>query len=109
MREFPDRPDLLVLICEPSQLTMAKLADGGWIMTDTCNTARKFRKLLKEAIKEVAMSEGMDEDEVVVWEAGKYLLILIMNYNTILTTQQFHSQYGLLAVSTKYLVPHNNG
>ena len=108
MREFPDRPDLLVLICEPSQLTMAKLADGGWIMTDTCNTARKFRKLLKEAIKEVAIAEGMDEDEVVVWEAGKYLLIFIMNCNTILTTLQFHSQYRLLAASTKHLVRRSN-
>lgn len=75
-REFPNRPDLLALISDPSELTIAKLANGGWIMTDTCNTARKFRRLLKEAIKEVAVAEGMDEHEVVVWEAGEYLFII---------------------------------
>jgi len=68
-RMFPGRNDLLNLIPEPSELSLSKLAKGGWIMTDTCNPARKFRKLLIEAISEIACKEGMDKAEIKVYEA----------------------------------------
>ena len=41
-------------------------------MTDTCNAARKCRKLLMESIKKIAEEDGMDPDQIQIWEAGKY-------------------------------------
>ena len=52
-REYPGRQDLLYMIPSPFQLLIANIAMGGWIMTDTCNAARKFRRLLIEAITEI--------------------------------------------------------
>ena len=52
------------------ELTLAKLAKGGWIMTDTCNAARKYRRLLMESIKKIAEEDGMSPDQITVWEAG---------------------------------------
>ena len=40
-REFPDRPDLLAVIPTEEDITIAKLATGGAITTDTCNSIRK--------------------------------------------------------------------
>jgi len=69
---YPARPDLLEQIPLAKELTLAKLAHGGWVMTDTCNAARKYRKLLIESIKKIAEEDGMDPDQIQVWEAGKY-------------------------------------
>ena len=71
-REYPGRQDLLDQIPKAAELTIAKLAKGGWIMTDTCNPARKFRRLLKAAIIEIARAEGMSEEDIIIFEAGKY-------------------------------------
>ena len=71
-REFPGRQDLLDLIPKAYQLTLGKLAKGGWIMTDTCNPARRFRRLLSAAITQIALEEGMDKDDIKMFEAGKY-------------------------------------
>ena len=49
-REFPDRPDLLELIPHPDEIDVCKLGMGGVINTDTCNAARKARRLLVEHI-----------------------------------------------------------
>ena len=43
VREYPNRPDLILLLPNANELSVAKLAKGGWLMTDTCNPARKFR------------------------------------------------------------------
>ena len=69
---YPDRPDLWALIPKAEELTIAKLAKSGWIMTDTCNAARKYRRLFMESIHAVAKEEGLEEDEIRVYEAGKY-------------------------------------
>ena len=50
MREFPDRPDLLLLIPDPDIINIDKLGDGGTITTNTCNAAQKVRRLLVEYI-----------------------------------------------------------
>ena len=39
MREFPDRPNILLLILDPDSINVDKLCDGGIITTDTCNAA----------------------------------------------------------------------
>ena len=48
--------------------------------TDTCNAARKFRKLFIEAIHEVAKEEGLDDGEILVYEAGECTYILYIYY-----------------------------
>ena len=50
MCEFPDRPDLLLLIPNPDSISIDKLGDGGTITTDTCNAAQKVCWLLVECI-----------------------------------------------------------
>ena len=49
-REFPDRPDLLALIPIADSIDIAKLGNDGAITTDTCNSARKLRRLLVEYV-----------------------------------------------------------
>ena len=80
---YPDRPDLWALIPKAEALTIAKLAKSGWIMTDTCNAARKFRRLFIEAIREVAKEEGLDEKEIAVWEAGELNILYETTYHLI--------------------------
>lgn len=70
---YPNRPDLLERIPKAHELTLAKLAHGGCVMTDTCNAARKYRRLLMEAIKQIAEEDGMTVEQIAVWEAGEYL------------------------------------
>ena len=50
MREFPDKPDILLLIPDPYIINIDKLGDCGTITTDTCNAAQKFLRLLVEYI-----------------------------------------------------------
>ena len=50
-------------------LTLARLAKHYWLMTDTCNRAQNFRKLLLKAIEAEAKENGMTEDEINVYEA----------------------------------------
>ena len=49
-RMYPNHPDLLERIPQASELTMTKLADVGWVMTDTFNAARKYNSMLIESI-----------------------------------------------------------
>ena len=71
-REDPGRQDLLDRIPLAYQLSIAKLAKSGWIMTDTCNAATKFRKLFIESIKQVAIDRGMPARQIRIYEAGEY-------------------------------------
>ena len=48
--EFSDRFDLLDIIPSPDRIGVNKLGDGGTITTDTCNAARKVRRLLVKTI-----------------------------------------------------------
>ena len=50
MREFTDRPDLLLLIPDPDSINIDKLGDGGTITTYACNLAQKVHRLLVEYI-----------------------------------------------------------
>ncbi len=43
---FPDKPSLLDMIPQSTELTLAKLGKGGCISTDNCNAAQKFCVLL---------------------------------------------------------------
>ena len=56
---FPDQQDLLDKLPDTMNLTLARLVEHGWLMTDTCNTAQKFRKLLREVIEAEAKENGM--------------------------------------------------
>ena len=51
------------------KVTLARLAENGWLMTDKCNTAQKFGKLLRTVIEPKAKENGMTEDEINVYEA----------------------------------------
>ena len=66
---YPNRQDLLDQIALPSDLTLAKLADGGVIMTDTCDPARKFRRLFIQHIEAVAIECGVPREHINVHEA----------------------------------------
>ena len=84
MREYPERPDLLQSLPHPSELSLAKLARGGWIMTDTCSPMQKFRRLFKEAVIKIAKDEGMDDDDIHVFQAGKpkqIKFVILQSYN----------------------------
>ena len=59
---YPNRPDLLAMIPQANGLTIAKLANGGWLMTDTFDDARKYHRLLIESIKQIAEDEGIPKE-----------------------------------------------
>ena len=62
MREFTDRPDILLLIPDPDSIKIDKLGDGRTITTDTCNAAQKVRRMLVEYINETVNEQ--DEPSV---------------------------------------------
>ena len=49
-------------------MAIAKLARGGIMTSDTCNTARKIRVLLCKNIEEVAKEKGYNDSEINVLE-----------------------------------------
>ena len=57
-RDYPTRKYLLDMITSHCKPLISKIAKGGWIMSDTCNAAWKFQRLLIEAITEIANKEG---------------------------------------------------
>ena len=68
-RNYPNRPDLLDRIPKPTELAFEKFAKGGcMIMTDTCNTARKFRTLLINSIIAICKEEGMSNEDIKIFE-----------------------------------------
>ena len=50
-RDYPDYEHNI----NPNGLTLAKLGDGGNVMTDGCNTARKFNGMMCDTIKRVTL------------------------------------------------------
>ena len=50
-RIFPDKQEFLNKFPNPMNMTRAGIAKHSWIMTDTCNTAQKFWKLLRKVIE----------------------------------------------------------
>ena len=66
---FPYRQAFLGELHDPMKLTLARFAKHGWLMTNTCNTDQKSRKLLRE-VKEAETKENeMMEDEINVYKA----------------------------------------
>jgi len=63
-RMYPGNCDLLDRIPLPSKLTLARLHKNGWLMTDNCPTAMKFKRLLHEEIAKQARAEGIPENEI---------------------------------------------
>jgi hypothetical protein len=61
-------PDFQHDIPDKSEMSISKLAKGGLLTSDTCNTARKIRLLLCEKIEEAAREKGLPEDEINVLE-----------------------------------------
>ena len=72
-RLYPGRQDLLDRIPLATQLTIAKFAKNGWVMTDTCHPATKFRRLFVEAIEEVALAEGLPKNQIQIYQAGMFM------------------------------------
>ena len=68
-RMYPSKHDLLDRIPDPSKLSLARLHKNGWLMTDTCATAQKFKRLLQEANEKAAKEAGIPEDQICVFQA----------------------------------------
>ena len=51
------------------KLTLARLSEHGLLMTNTCNTAQNYRKLLREVIEAESEDNAMTEDKINVYEA----------------------------------------
>ena len=90
-RLYPNRPDLLARIPASADLTIAKLAKGGWIMTDTCSAARRFRRLLKAEIHKIGKEMGMTDGDIQIYEAGT-----LTYHRFLLLYQRNNTQYSLL-------------
>ena len=66
---FPGSVELLAKLPNPSRLMLARLASNGFLMTDTCYTARKFWRPLRAVIEVEALEQGMTADKINVYEA----------------------------------------
>ena len=62
-RMFLDRHDFLDKLPDPMKLTLARLAEYVWLMTDRWNMTLKYRKLLREVIEVEAKENGMTEEK----------------------------------------------
>ena len=108
-RMYPNRPDLLARIPQANELTIAKIADGSWVMTDTCNTTRNYWRLIVESIKQIVEEEGIQKERMKVFQAGKMITNL---YSIFFSNLTLHSCnfftiilfFRLLATSTQCLV-----
>ena len=75
-QEYLGRQDFLDMIPSPCKLFIENIANGGWIMMNTCNSPRKVRRSLIEYITEIANKEGMKSNKINIFEAGKLYNIL---------------------------------
>ena len=86
---YPNRHELLASIPQANELTISKLSDGSWVMTDTCNAASKYRRLLVESIKQIAEEEGILKERIKVFESVKVITNL---YSIFFSTLTLHDQ-----------------
>ena len=61
---YPNRHDLLERIPQLNELIIAKLTDGGWVMTGTCNATRKYLRLIVKSIKQMAEEERIQKEQI---------------------------------------------
>ena len=66
---FAGNKELLKLIPESAELTLAKLARKGWAMSDTCTPARAFHQAFKKLITVFALSKEISKEEIQVFDA----------------------------------------
>ena len=59
------------------------------MMTDTCNAASKYRRLLVESIKQIAEEEGILKERIKLFEAGKGITNL---YSIFFSTLTLHDR-----------------
>ena len=64
-----DQQDLLDTFLDPMKLRLARISERDWPMTHTCNTAQKFRNLLREIIEPKVTENRMLEDVINVYKA----------------------------------------
>ena len=69
IREFPNRPDLLLMIPNPDSIDIKKLSDGA-INTDTCNSAQKTRRILVAIVSEIDKDTIHDMSREDIGKAG---------------------------------------
>ena len=60
---YPNNDALLSKLPDPSQLTLARLAKNGFLIKDTCDTARKFRRNLRVIIEAEGLAQGITPDK----------------------------------------------
>ena len=94
-RMCPNLPDLLARILQANELTIAKLDDGGWVITDTCNAARKYCRLLVEPITQIAEEECIPKEQIKVFEAGKVITDFYSIFFSTLTLHD-HNFFNIL-------------
>ena len=68
LRMFPERHDFLAKLSNPEDLCVSKFRHGAGVLTDGCDTARKFWRNFIAAVKEVYTAKGYSGDEVKMFE-----------------------------------------
>ena len=79
------------------------------MMTDTCNSARKYRRLIVEPIKQIAEEEGIPKERIKVFESVKMMSNFYSIFVSTLTLHDYNFFtillfFRLLASSTQCLV-----
>ena len=82
---YPNRPHLMERIPQDNKLTIAKLANGGWMMTDICNAARNYCRPSVELIKQIVEEEGIPKERIKVFKTGKVITKLYSIFFSTLT------------------------
>ena len=82
---YPNRPELMTRTIQANELTIDKLVDVGWVMTDNLNAAGKYLRLLVESIKHIAEEEGITKEKIKLFKAGKVITNLYMIFFSDLT------------------------
>jgi hypothetical protein len=60
-------PDKVDLVSSPDSIDIDKLGGGGVVMTDTCNTAQKLRRILVEASDDILDLDCVCDHSMVVY------------------------------------------
>ena len=106
---YPNGPHLMERIPQANELTIAKLTNGGWMMTEIFNAARNYPRLLVESIKQIAEEVGILKERIKLFESGKGITNLYSIFFSTLTLydRNFFTIllfFRLLTTSTQCLV-----
>ena len=106
---YPNWPDLMARMTHANKLTIAKLDDGGWVMTDTCNDKKEVFQASSWINQSDSGGGGHSKEANKVFEAGK---VITNVYSIFFSTLTLHDCNLftiilfciLLATSTQCLV-----